>query len=162
MHTDVSAEQLGQGVAQRYRKIWSTLYVLDRELTSWHGLPQSINDKDIQLPLAYFPDSPQLSKILQIRVKFSRVIAQVNRGIHLQNSFLSFDTRLTLVKISTKMTGLWIKPFWRARSTRFLLLQSSPTKSSKAFLSPLAKQRVEFLDRRHIFIYCIIRYVLSL
>lgn len=45
MHGYVSPDQVVQDVAQRYQKIWSTVYVLDREMTSWQGLPPSVNSE---------------------------------------------------------------------------------------------------------------------
>ncbi len=81
MHTDVSANQVGDCVAQRYQRIWSTVYVLDREMTSWMGLPQSVNDENVPTPLLNLPDDPRLAKGLSMRIKLSRVIARVNRGL---------------------------------------------------------------------------------
>lgn len=79
MHTDVPANQVGQEVAERYRKMWSTVYVLDCEMTSWQGLPQSVNSEDVCAPLPTFPDDPGLARALSMRIKLSRVISRVNR-----------------------------------------------------------------------------------
>lgn len=81
MHTDVSAQQVGSIVAQRYQKIWSTVYVLDRELTSWQGLPQSVIDEDVHTPLPTFANNPHHANAMSMRIKLSRVIDRVNRGI---------------------------------------------------------------------------------
>ncbi|KAI5456774.1 hypothetical protein BGZ63DRAFT_366255 [Mariannaea sp. PMI_226] len=82
MHTNLSAQQLGDGVAQRYRRIWSTVHVLDREMTSLEGVPQSVNDEDVCTTLPPFLNDPTLAKALALRIKLSRVIANVNRSIY--------------------------------------------------------------------------------
>ncbi|KAI9154892.1 hypothetical protein HJFPF1_07452 [Paramyrothecium foliicola] len=82
MHTNVSPQQVGQEVAQRCRKIWSTVHVLDCEMTSWQGMPPSVNDDDVYTPLPEFPRDPGLAHALAMRIKLSHVIARVNRSIY--------------------------------------------------------------------------------
>lgn len=79
MHGNVSSHQVGQDVAQRYQKIWSTVYVLDCEMTSWQGLPPSVHSEDVCTPLPTSLDDPGLARALAMRVKLSRVISRVNK-----------------------------------------------------------------------------------
>ncbi|KAG6362283.1 hypothetical protein INS49_010513 [Diaporthe citri] len=84
MHGYVDPHQVGQDVAQRYQKIWATVYVLDCELemTSWQGLAPSVNSEDIGTPLPTSLDDPGLASALAMRVKLSRVISRVNKSIY--------------------------------------------------------------------------------
>lgn len=79
MHGYVDPHQVGQDVAQRYQKIWSTVYVLDCEMTSWQGLPPSVSSEDVGTPLPTSLDDPGLASALAMRVKLSRVISRVNK-----------------------------------------------------------------------------------
>ncbi|KAM5344402.1 hypothetical protein ACJ41O_012939 [Fusarium nematophilum] len=54
MHTDMPHEHLGEQKVERSRRIWWTVYVLDREMTSLMGLPQSIHDDDVHPQLPHF------------------------------------------------------------------------------------------------------------
>ena len=55
MHTDMPVDQLGDRIVERSRRIWWTVYVLDREMTSLMGLPQSVHDDDIHHHRGRFP-----------------------------------------------------------------------------------------------------------
>lgn len=79
MHGYVDPHQVGQDVAQRYQQIWSTVYVLDCEMTLWQGLPPSVNSEDIGTPLPTSLDDTGLASALAMRVKLSRVISHVNK-----------------------------------------------------------------------------------
>lgn len=79
MHGYVSPDQVGQDVAQRYQKIWSTVYVLDCEMTSWQGLPPSVNSEDVCTSWPTSLDDPGLARALAMRIKLSRVISRVNK-----------------------------------------------------------------------------------
>lgn len=80
MHGNVSPDQVGRAVAQRYQKIWSTAYVLDCEMTSWQGLPPSVSSEDVCAPLpAASLGDPGLARALAMRVRLSRVISRVNK-----------------------------------------------------------------------------------
>ena len=93
MHTDMPIQYLGEHVVERCRRAWWTAYVLDREMTSSVGLPQSVIDDDIHPQLPSFAGSVQRSAALNMQIKLSRLIATINRSrslcIHL--SFYAFD-----------------------------------------------------------------------
>lgn len=70
-------ESLGYDMVQRSSKIWWTIYILDREMTSLMGLPQSINDRYVQTQLPTFTD-PSETMSLGMHIKLSQIIAEVN------------------------------------------------------------------------------------
>lgn len=84
MHSDVSVQQLGLNTFKRYKSIWATVHALDQELTSWQGLPQSTSEGDIcgtpTPSAAAVPGSPNIPKVISVRVKLSQIIARINRG----------------------------------------------------------------------------------
>lgn len=77
MHTSMPVEALGHDMVQRSGKIWWTIYILDREMTSLMGLPQSINDRYVQTQLPTFAD-PSETMSLGMHIKLSQIIAEVN------------------------------------------------------------------------------------
>ncbi|KAK9779929.1 putative Fungal-specific transcription factor domain-containing protein [Seiridium cardinale] len=89
MHTDMPVAQLGEGHVQRCRKIWWTIYVLDRQMTSLMGEPQSIQDGDIHCQLPVFHDSNQRTTTLDMHIKLARVIAEINNSIYGVNGRLN-------------------------------------------------------------------------
>lgn len=51
LHTDLQPEVLGHQLVHRGRRIWWTVYTLDRKLSCSMGLPNSLHDQDITAPL---------------------------------------------------------------------------------------------------------------
>lgn len=80
MHMDMPVQYLGEAVVERCRRIWWTVYVLDREMTSLMGVPQSIHDEDMCPQLPTFAGSMQRAAALGMQVKLSRTIAAINGG----------------------------------------------------------------------------------
>ena len=81
MHTDMPVENLGQPLVQRCRKIWWTVYNLDRQMTSLKGLPQSIRDEDITCQLPEFGGSAQRVTALDMQIKLARIYAEIARSM---------------------------------------------------------------------------------
>ncbi|KAL3475772.1 hypothetical protein BJX99DRAFT_270907 [Aspergillus californicus] len=82
MHTDMPVQHLGKAFIQRCRKIWWTVYILDRQLTSLMGLPQSINDDQIYHQLPSFPGSPQKVVALSMQIRMCQIIAEINSTVY--------------------------------------------------------------------------------
>jgi hypothetical protein len=81
MHTDMPVDQLGDRIVERSRRIWWTVYVLDREMTSLMGLPQSVHDDDIHPALPHYGGSTQRVAALHMQIRLCRSIASVGRGM---------------------------------------------------------------------------------
>lgn len=81
MHTDMPVENLGDALVQRCRKIWWTVYILDRQMTSLMGLPQSIRDDDISCQLPTFSGSSQRAAALNMQIKLARIYADIARSM---------------------------------------------------------------------------------
>jgi proline utilization trans-activator len=71
---------LGHTLVQRCRKIWWTVYILDRQMTSLMGLPQNIQDDDITCQLPSFSDSAQRTAALEMQIKLARIYADISRS----------------------------------------------------------------------------------
>ncbi|OJI83682.1 hypothetical protein ASPTUDRAFT_55703 [Aspergillus tubingensis CBS 134.48] len=85
MHTFMSVTDLGRDNVERCRKIWWTVYILDRHMTSIQGLPQSVDDRFIQAKLPS-PEGSENIKSLDMHIKLCRSIADINA-----KTFLTFD-----------------------------------------------------------------------
>lgn len=99
MHTQMPIEYLGEPMVQRCRKIWWTVYILDREMTSLMGLPQSLSDNHVNTLLPEFPGSIQRTAAIGMHIKLSRIIAEINgcmfpASIHVHDLTNSLDSRL--------------------------------------------------------------------
>lgn len=82
MHTDMPVADLGEPLVQRCRKIWWTVYILDRQMTSLMGLPQNIRDEDITCRLPSFSGSAQRAAALDMQIKLARIYADISRTVY--------------------------------------------------------------------------------
>jgi len=80
LHTDMPAHILGNNHVERCRRIWWTVYMLDRDMTSLLGLPQSIADDDICPTLPEYAGSEHYRTMLAIRIQLCGTIARINRS----------------------------------------------------------------------------------
>lgn len=77
LHTSMESQHIGDAMLQRCRKIWWTIFVLDRQMTALMGVPLAMRDADITSELPVFPGSPQKSVALDLHVKLSKVVAKI-------------------------------------------------------------------------------------
>ncbi|KAI1861304.1 uncharacterized protein JN550_010983 [Neoarthrinium moseri] len=89
MHTDMPVAQLGEEHVQRCRKIWWTVYVLDRQMTSLMGLPQSVRDQDISCQVPIFQESNQRTTTLGMHIQLARVVTEINNNVYGNNGRLN-------------------------------------------------------------------------
>ncbi|KAF2019448.1 Zn(II)2Cys6 transcription factor [Aaosphaeria arxii CBS 175.79] len=82
MHTDMPTQYLGEQYVQRCRKIWWTIYVLDRQMSSLMGLPLAIKDEDISCQLPIYPGSPHRTAALNMQIKLARILATIYTTIY--------------------------------------------------------------------------------
>lgn len=78
MHTDMPIGDLGIHAVERCRKIWWTVYILDRQMSSIQGLPQSIDDRFVQAIPPSFSGSPEKARTLGMHIKLCRSIAEIS------------------------------------------------------------------------------------
>lgn len=80
MHTDMPVSELGEAFVQRCRKIWWSIYILDRQMSSQMGVPQSIRDDEITCQLTHFPGSVQRTAALKMQIRLARIYADIARS----------------------------------------------------------------------------------
>ncbi|KAF2850962.1 Zn(II)2Cys6 transcription factor [Plenodomus tracheiphilus IPT5] len=82
MHTDMPVENLGEAVVQRCRKIWWTIYVLDRQMGSLMGLPPCYQDDDMSCQLPNFSGSAHRTAALSMQIRLARIYAEIARTVY--------------------------------------------------------------------------------
>lgn len=80
MHTDMPVHDLGSALVQRCRKIWWTVCLLDRQMTSLMGIPQSIRPAEITCRLPDFGESLHRRDALEMQISLSHVYADIARS----------------------------------------------------------------------------------
>lgn len=80
MHTNMPVDQFGAHFVERCRRIWLTVYVMDREMTSLMGIPPSISNDVVYVDLPHFSGSIQRQSALRMQIRVSHSIAQINKG----------------------------------------------------------------------------------
>ncbi|KAK7416873.1 hypothetical protein QQX98_004931 [Neonectria punicea] len=106
MHTDMPRQHLGEHLVERSRKAWWTAYVLDREMTSSMGLPQSVHDDDVHPQLPHFSGSSHRVAALNMQIQFSRTITAINRGVYGADGRLNKRFLLSTKEVLSNIAGL--------------------------------------------------------
>ncbi|KAL2414860.1 hypothetical protein ABEF95_006427 [Exophiala dermatitidis] len=81
MHTELPTEVFGEAQIERARRIWWTIYILDRELSSLMGLPVQISEENIHAKLPSLQSATGLAA-LDIHIKLCRIIARVVNTVY--------------------------------------------------------------------------------
>lgn len=77
LHTDMQANAVGPDLVRRGRRVWWTVYTLDRKMSSSMGVPNSLHDEDVTTPLTTSMDS-EINPTGQIlHVKICQVLGKV-------------------------------------------------------------------------------------
>lgn len=80
MHTSMQIQDVGENVVYRCRKVWWTIYILDRRFSSLIGVPNSLHDEDISAPFPIFPDSQANTAVFALHVKLAQALGMVVKG----------------------------------------------------------------------------------
>lgn len=76
LHRDRPTQDWDSHQSERCRRVWWTVYILDRTFSSSMGVPIAIQDSDITAPLP-MQTSSQKSAALFVHVKVSSLISEV-------------------------------------------------------------------------------------
>lgn len=106
MHTDMPVTNLGDAVVQRCRKIWWTIFILDRHMTSLMGLPQSVRDEDISCKLPDYQASPQKAAALSMQIKLARVHVDIATTVYGSKGRLRKKFVLSIKTVLENLAGL--------------------------------------------------------
>ncbi|KAH7191610.1 Zn(II)2Cys6 transcription factor [Fusarium oxysporum] len=82
MHTEMHSQDINNVYAQRCRRVWWTVYILDRQMSSLMGVPIAISDESIHAALPTFPGEPQRSEAMGIHIKLSRVLGHILNSVY--------------------------------------------------------------------------------
>lgn len=96
LHTDMQDRHIPEETVQRARKIWWTVHLLDRQLSSLQGLPLAMRDTDISAELPSFQGSVQNVSILNIHLQLSSILAMIVTSSWSPPSFRRSSTRKAL------------------------------------------------------------------
>lgn len=77
LHWDVQAQDVGENLVHRCRRIWWTVYALDRRLSALCGTPNSLRDEDITTPLLPDANDPAFFLGVKISQLFGNVLSTV-------------------------------------------------------------------------------------
>lgn len=100
----MKSQHIDEFLAQRSRKIWWTILVLDRQMSALSGLPIAVRDDDISADLPNFPRAPQKEKALRLHITLSKLIAEIVNTVYgvegrLGKEYL-VNTKVVLKKIA--------------------------------------------------------------
>jgi proline utilization trans-activator len=106
MHTDMPVMNLGEAVVQRCRKIWWTIFILDRHMTALMGLPQSIRDEDVSCQLPDYSSSPQRAAALNMQIKLAKVHTDIASTVYGSNGRFRKKFVLSIKTVLDNLAGL--------------------------------------------------------
>jgi proline utilization trans-activator len=77
LHTDLQADVIGPQLVRRGRRIWWTVYALERKLSSSMGVPVLLHDEDLTTTLPDAENSDVSATGQVIHVKIGRLLGEV-------------------------------------------------------------------------------------
>lgn len=111
MNREIPEGVLSEGEREHRRRLWWTVYILDRKLSINMGSPLSgLQDEDIDVALPNFRSHAVSSEGLSLHVKVTRLTGLVMMGGHLPTKY-SLITILTITQLHTVLTAASIEPF---------------------------------------------------
>ncbi|CAG8146724.1 unnamed protein product [Penicillium olsonii] len=105
MHTSMPVSELGLHVVERCRKIWWTIDILNRQMTCVQGLPQSIDDNFVQTSLPSFAESPLRALTLDMHIKLSRSVSEINKTVYAIDGRINRKFLLSTKEALTNLAG---------------------------------------------------------
>lgn len=80
MHTEMRSHLLDEEYVGRCRRLWWTIYILERQMSALLGVPMAVADELISTPCHNFPNDVQTTNALHIQVQLSRVLSQIHHS----------------------------------------------------------------------------------
>ncbi|KAJ5349943.1 hypothetical protein N7541_007670 [Penicillium brevicompactum] len=93
-HTDLSSRFNDPQDFERCQKVWWTVYVLERQISTLMGTPLSVSDNDITAVPPSSPDSSQQAATMMIHVKLSQTFSRIMNVLYRNKG----DPKVTFVK----------------------------------------------------------------
>ncbi|OGM49651.1 hypothetical protein ABOM_001871 [Aspergillus bombycis] len=116
-HTSIPLGTLDEHEIQRSRKIWWTVFIIERQFTVLMGVPLGINDNEISTPLPTYPESPHETITMAMHVKLSKAFGQVMNTLYRKerqiNSHFVRSTQRALrsvANLAPELTGYFPVP----------------------------------------------------
>jgi proline utilization trans-activator len=77
LHTDMEHQSALDSALERPRRIWWTVLLLDRQMSSLMGVPLALRDEDIDARLPSFGSSVSKVRALELHVRMSSILAVI-------------------------------------------------------------------------------------
>lgn len=102
LNTNMRSHHIDESLAQRCRKIWWTVLVLDRQMSALQGVPMAVRDCDITAEL---PKASEIqTEALQLHITLSKLTAEIVTTVYGSTGRLGkeylINTRAVLKKIA--------------------------------------------------------------
>ncbi|EEU42724.1 uncharacterized protein NECHADRAFT_23362, partial [Fusarium vanettenii 77-13-4] len=76
------SQYLDEKYVQRCRLVWSTLYILERNMASLLGVPLLIAEEYISTPYPICPRNKQRTNTLEIQIKISKILSKIHLSVY--------------------------------------------------------------------------------
>ncbi|KAJ4124519.1 hypothetical protein NW754_000217 [Fusarium falciforme] len=82
IHTEMKSQYLDEKYVQRCRLVWSTLYILERNMASLLGVPLLVADEYISTPYPVCSRNKQRTATLEIQLKISKILSKIHSSVY--------------------------------------------------------------------------------
>ncbi|KAH7247778.1 hypothetical protein B0J15DRAFT_514539 [Fusarium solani] len=82
IHTEMKSQYLDEKYVQRCRLVWSTLYILERNMASLLGVPLLVAEEYISTPYPVCPRNKQRTTTLEIQIKISKILSKIHLSVY--------------------------------------------------------------------------------
>lgn len=97
IHTEMKSQYLDEKYVQRCRLVWSTLYILERNMASLLGVPLLIAEEYISTPYPICPRNKQRTNTLEIQMKISKILSKIHLSMSIS---MLFEFPADILKVS--------------------------------------------------------------
>ncbi|RSL54606.1 hypothetical protein CEP54_009772 [Fusarium duplospermum] len=82
IHTEMKSQYLDEKYVLRCRLVWSTLYILERNMASLLGVPLMVAEEYISTPYPVCPRNKQRTATLEIQIKISKILSKIHLSVY--------------------------------------------------------------------------------
>ncbi|KAM0424429.1 hypothetical protein ACHAPT_010350 [Fusarium lateritium] len=82
MHTEMKSQYLDEKYVQRCRLVWSTIYILERNMACLLGVPMMVAEEYISTPFPICPRNKQRTTTLEIQIKISKILSKIHLTVY--------------------------------------------------------------------------------
>ncbi|KAE8374679.1 hypothetical protein BDV26DRAFT_34367 [Aspergillus bertholletiae] len=105
-HTNIPRGTLEDSALERSRKVWWTVFNIERQISVLLGIPSGVSNQDITAPLPSYPELLNKSAMMRVHVKLSQAFGLVVDKLYGQDSHVNAKFVRNAQKVLQSVAGV--------------------------------------------------------